>query len=154
MRGSLIVKLRHLSPTRKLIAVLAVFGFLGIVGVYLWLDYSIAQPKRQALKIDETIESMRSRCPDNMTQASWDEAVNWTINLNANSMIWEQANREHVSAFRRELLAKLENDVDTETIIWIWDQYALLCPHGAKYNERFRSVMLRDMSLKRNARSP
>ena len=60
------------------------------------------------------------------------------------SLLSFEASGPTIEAFEQRLKQKLDGDVDLETIYWIWDEYAGICPHGASY-QRFRVQMQDDI---------
>ena len=110
------------------------------VAVALW-HRQATEPHREAAKIRGLILSMASRRPDNLTSKQWESAVAWTNNLHCNSLVWGFNDGPAIRNLRLRLEAKLDSPVTIDTIKWIWDQYAELCPLGAKY-QQWRKVML------------
>jgi len=121
------------------VAVLCVF-FAG----YGWFHRSFITPRRHSDSIHRMIESLVNRRPDDMTQAQWGSAVAWTLNLHSNSLLSLDADASTIAAFETRLEGRLAGDVDMQTIHWIWDEYADLCPHGAGY-QRFKAQMLEEI---------
>jgi hypothetical protein len=80
--------------------------------------------------------------PADMTRKQWESAVSWTNNLDGNSLTF-LAPAESLRKLRLEIKSRLDDTdrpVDMETIHWIWDSYARLCPAGERY-QRFRKQM-------------
>ena len=119
------------------------------VSSILWYRHTVA-PYREAAKIGVQIRSLEKRCPADMTQTQWDSAVAWTNSLHANSLVWGFKNAPAIRSLRLRIEKKLNGTVTMDTIIWIWDQYAELCPHGARY-QQWRKVMLEE--IERGGRS-
>jgi hypothetical protein len=80
-----------------------------------------------------------------MTRGQWGSAVAWTLNLHGNSLLRFEADRSAITAFEKRLKGKLAGRVDMQTIDWIWNEYANLCPHGASY-QRFKPQMLEEIN--------
>jgi len=118
----------------------AVAGVLLITCAGLWFR-RIQEPYRETQKLHELIQSLANRRPDQLTQRQWQTAVDWTNNLNGNSLVWEFKDGPAIRTLRQQLETKLEGEVNMDTIIWIWDRYAELCPAGARY-QKWRKVML------------
>ena len=57
------------------------------------------------------------------------------------------ANSADLRRFQTELREKLDQQVDMDTIIWIWDEYEHLTPGGKSY-QRFRQQMLDEIDGK------
>lgn len=114
-----------------------------IVSCTLWYRHATA-PYREAEKIHVHILSLADRRPAEMTQSQWDSAVSWTNNLHANSLVWGYRNAPAIRSLRLQISSRLDGPVTMDTIIWIWDQYAELCPLGARY-QTWRKVMLEEI---------
>lgn len=128
-------------PKRWWIAILAIS--VAIMGT-LWYRHA-TEPYREAARIRELIYSLMDRRPNDMTVRQWDSAVSYTNNLHANSLVWGFKNAPAIRHFRLRFESKLDGEVTMDTIIWIWDQYAELCPNGARY-QQWRKVMLDEIS--------
>lgn len=128
---------RSLFAATALLSVLfAAFG---------WYYRAILGPRLHANEVEELIRSLETRRPADMTRAQWDEAVWWTDCLHGNSLLSLEADVPTIDAFEDRLRDKLAGDVDMQTIHWIWDEYAHLCPGGAHY-QRFKVQMLEDIN--------
>jgi hypothetical protein len=124
-----------------------------LVAVIVTCTFSYRQttaPYREAEKIHVQILSLADRRPAEMTQSQWDSAVSWTNNLHANSLVWGFKNAAPIRSLRLQIESRLDGPVTMDTIIWIWDQYAELCPLGARY-QKWRKVMLEE--IERGGRS-
>lgn len=128
--------LRSLFVALTLLAVLA--------AGYGWFNRRILEPSRQTRAIEQHLESLAARRPKDMSPRQWESAVAWTLNLHGNSLIRFQADADELGAFERRLAAKLTNDVNMDTIHWIWDEYAKVCPGGEKY-QRFKGMMMEEI---------
>lgn len=114
-----------------------------IVGA-VWIDHTVLKPHRIGRQIEQQIDSLAKRRPAEMTKEQWTSAVAWTRNLHGNSLISFQCDSATLSDFRDRLEERLAGPVDMTTILWIWDEYARVCPGGAKY-QRFRPMMLEEI---------
>ena len=119
-----------------LLAVLAVM-FAG----YGWFHRRYVEPRRACEAIQRRLNSLAGRRPQDMTRRQWESAVAWTSNLHGNSLMFAQADGPTIRRFEGQLAKKLAGDVNMETIHWIWDEYADICPGGASY-QRFKPMML------------
>jgi hypothetical protein len=117
-----------------------VFVVCGLLAGYMWFHYRIVVPRRHADSVERLLQSLVDRRPADVTRGQWGSAVAWTLNLHANSLLPFEADGATIAAFERRLQAKLQGDVDMQTIDWIWAEYARLCPHGASY-QRFKAMM-------------
>jgi hypothetical protein len=124
--------LRSLFATITLLA----FFFAG----YGYLERAIFESRRQSDAIERRIRTLVVRRPSDMSPPEWECAVAWTLNLHGNSLIMFQAEGERIRKFDERLAKKLAGDVNLDTIHWIWDEYAEICPGGASY-QRFRARM-------------
>jgi hypothetical protein len=106
--------------------------------------YVRQQPFRWSRVIDAHLDSLVSRRPAEMSPRQWESAVAWTGNLHANSLVAHQADGPTVAALERRIREKLAGKVDLQTIHWIWDEYARVCPGGASY-QRFRPLMMEEI---------
>ncbi len=100
----------------------------------------MVMPRRHSHAIERLIESLVDRRPAGTTRGQWGSAVAWTLNLHGNSLSYE-VDGPTIAAFEERLREKLAGDVDMQTIDWIWNEYANICPAGARY-QRFKAQML------------
>lgn len=128
---------------RSLLATILALSFL-FAGVA-WIYHTIVAPHRRADAVEELLRSLVSRRPSDMSRGQWGSAVAWTLNLHSNSLLMFEADGPTIGAFEDQLQAKLAGDVDMQTIHWIWDEYANLCPHGASY-QRFKPQMMEEIA--------
>ncbi len=133
--------------TRSLFVMLTVLAV--IFAGYGYFDRRVLEPSRQAQAVQTHIMSLITRRPEDMTPLQWESAVGWTINLHANSLIFWQADGMRIHEFEQQFAQKLAGDVNMDTIHWIWDEYAAICPGGASY-QRYRSQMLGDIQHRGN----
>ncbi|TWT78594.1 hypothetical protein [Neorhodopirellula pilleata] len=105
----------------------------------------VQEPYRETQKLHNLIQSLASRCPPDMEQTQWKIAVDWTNNLNGNSLVWGFKDGAAIRKHRQEIEARLQREVDMDTINWIWDRYAELCPAGSRY-QQWRQVMLDEIA--------
>ncbi len=115
-------------------------AFVAIACAFAWFRH-IQEPYRETQKLHNLIQSLGSRCPPDMKQTQWEVAVDWTNNLNGNSLVWGFKDGAAIKKHRQEIEARLQGHVNMDTIIWIWDRYAVLCPAGSRY-QQWRQVML------------
>ncbi|MEZ6043582.1 MAG: hypothetical protein R3C20_24050 [Planctomycetaceae bacterium] len=80
-----------------------------------------------------------------MEPSQWKVAVDWTNNLNSNSLVWGFKDGAAIRRHRKQIEERIQRKVDMDTITWIWDQYAELCPAGARY-QQWRQVMLDEIA--------
>ena len=125
--------------TRSMFVTLAVLAV--IFAGYGYFDRRFLEPSRQAQAVNTHIMSLITRRPKDMTPRQWESAVAWTLNLHSNSLAFSQADGRRIYAFEQRFAQRLVENVDMDTIHWIWDEYATICPGGASY-QRFRSDML------------
>jgi hypothetical protein len=109
------------------------------------LDSIVLAPQRAARDVERQLQSLAKRRPATMTKQEWDSAVSWTRALHGNSLIGFQAPAPEIRDLERRIAERLSGEVDLSTILWIWDEYAKICPHGAKY-QRFREHMLEEIA--------
>ena len=124
---------------RSLFLVLTVLAVL--FAAYGWLYRQIIEPRQQANAIEKQLEALAGRRPKGLTPRQWESAVAWTCNLHGNSLLKYQADGPTIRGFEKRLARKLAGNVNLETIHWIWDEYAAICPGGKNY-QRFRAVMV------------
>lgn len=133
------------SPRRPLrFGTRTVFTALALLALcfsgYGWFHRKIVAPRRHADAVERKLESLIHRRPRDMTRGQWGSAVAWTLNLHGNSLLMFEAEGPSIKAFEQRLEQRLAGEVDMETIHWIWNEYADLCPHGASY-QRFKVQM-------------
>lgn len=129
------------QPTRLrkwLVAVIVVLGL--IVSACGWFDRKYLAPRRHDKTVERLIGSLAQRRPPNVTRGQWASAVAWTWNLHGNSLLMFEVDGPTIAAFEQRLKDRLDGNVDMATIDWIWNEYAHLSPHGAKY-QRFKARM-------------
>ncbi len=107
--------------------------------VITWRD-SIMGRTRYSRRLENHIEQLRARQPNNLTAAQWGCMVDWTRNLHGNSLIAFQTTTSEIAAFETKVEEHLAGNVDGTTIEWIWDAYADVCPGGQEY-QRFRTMV-------------
>ena len=105
----------------------------------------VQEPYRETQKLHNLIQSLASRCPPDMDKTQWNVAVDWTNNLNGNTLVWGFNDGSAIRKHRQQIETRLQGEVDMGTIVWIWDRYAELCPAGLKYQE-WRQVMLDEIA--------
>lgn len=134
-------------PTLLIVASAILIGLLafGVKGFVNVIRYASQQRATSDL-----IDSLSSRRPNNVSPAKWETATTWTGIAVANVCY----SPDHVSfaelgRFKSDLESKLEQDVDLETLDWIWHRLANTGPHGAQYVEKFEGIYRAD-----TARSP
>jgi len=104
-----------------------------------WYYQAIVEPHRESDAIQSLLHSLAKRRPANVTRGQWGSAVSWTLNLHGNSLLPFEADGPTLRRFRARLEERLAGPVDLSTIDWIWDEYALLTPHGREY-QRFKEM--------------
>jgi len=123
---------------RSFLAAVAVLAVL--LSAYGWFHRKFVVTRRHSDAVQRLIESLVDRRPSDITRGQWGSAVAWTLNLHGNSLLMFEADGPSIKAFEERLKQKLEGDVGMETIHWIWNEYADICPHGASY-QRFKVQM-------------
>ena len=123
--------------------------FVTLVGVlsggFVALERYLSSRRRHSDQIEAMLDGLVMRRPKNVSRGSWNVAVGWTLNLHGNSLVPFQASDAEIRAFRDALRNRLTADqVNVDTINWIWDEYAELTPAGRHY-QRFRDVMKSQM---------
>ena len=124
---------------RSLFLVLTMLAVL--FAAYGWLYRRVIEPRQQANAVEKQLEALARRRPKELTPRQWESAVAWTRNLHGNSLLPFQADGPTIRRFELRLAKKLRGNVNLETIHWIWDEYAAICPGGKNY-QRFRSQMI------------
>jgi len=124
--------------TRSLLATVAVLAML--FSAYGWFHRKIVAPRRHSDAVQQLIESLVNRRPPEITRGQWGSAVAWTLNLHGNSLLMFEADGPTIEAFEQRLEDQLTGNVDMDTIHWVWNEYANICPHGASY-QRFKVQM-------------
>lgn len=104
------------------------------------VQQSIVGRVQVSRRIEAMIDGLQLRRPNSLNAAQWRCLVDWTRNLHGNSLIAHQSSWSQIIGFEARLKGKLSGDVDAETIEWIWDEYAIVCPGGQKY-QRFRVMV-------------
>lgn len=120
--------------------VIGVTVLAALFGGGIWYYRNFVEPWEHDAAIRRDILALATRRPANLTARQWESAVAWTINLHGNSLLFYQTDLPTKRHFRQQLERKLAEDVDLQTIYWIWDEYAKACRGGKEY-QRFREVM-------------
>jgi hypothetical protein len=127
---------------RSLFILLAVCAVL--FAAFGWFHRQMIEPRRASAAVEQRLKSLAGRRPKDMTPRQWESAVAWTQNLHGNSLMFAQADGPTIRRFEGQLAKKLAGDVNMETIHWIWDRYADICPGGANY-QRFKPMMMEEI---------
>jgi hypothetical protein len=97
-------------------------------------------------RVDETrakIESLHRRCPADVSPQQWEQAVGWTSNVICQIYFSPQhGDLESLQRLCQALDEKLAQEVDLETLQWVWEQCELAQGHGRGYAFQFRDVRL------------
>ena len=126
-------------------SLLILFGLLALLFAgYGWVYRKVVAPRRHVDAIEVHLRTLVNRRPDDMSAAQWESAVGWTMNLHGNSLYAFQSDVPTLRAFEERLANRLAGDVDMDTIHWIWDEYADLCPGGERY-QRLRPLMVEEV---------
>ncbi len=88
------------------------------------------------------LEIVKSKPPPGVNVAQWECILGWTQNAFPNVFYIPDniVDKPRFNEFKIQLAHRLNQDVDVETIGWIWDQLASLGKNGADYGRKFRSV--------------
>lgn len=127
---------------RRLYAFAAV---LILLGAWLLFDHTYLEHKRRrqtANSIREKIEVLVLKTPVEVPDDEWSMAVLCTSNLHSNSLLPFQCELSELKSLENEIAEKTSGRVSMQTIDWIWDRYAELCPAGHKYRQGFHGFML------------
>lgn len=92
--------------------------------------------------VTSRLETARSKPPQGVGQLQWETIVRWTQIAFPNVFFTPDhiVDEAKFVVFKTQLAARLSEDVDVETIAWIWDQLAIQGTNGAEYSRKFRSV--------------
>ena len=129
---------RAVQATLIVVAILS----LGLATTF----YAITAPYRElnawGQGVISQLEVSKSKPPPGVDVARWDCVLGWTQNAFPNVFYTPDyiVDKPRFSEFKTQLADRLKRDVDVETIVWIWDQLALLGKNGADYGQKFRSV--------------
>jgi hypothetical protein len=127
---------------RRLLIVISVIA--AVLACYVWFDRTYREPLRRHEAIRQIIKDLRPRCPPDLTARQWESAVGWTLNLHANSLLF-QADAQTIRKFEGRLRKKVVGEVNLATIDWIWQEYAQVCRGGAQY-QRFHEQMREEIA--------
>lgn len=135
------------APRRNQFGIRALFVVLTVLAMLLagygWFYRQYLEPAQQFGAIEKQLKSLSNRRPPELTPGQWESAVAWTLQLHGNSLPFS-VDGPTMRRFDQRLANKLRGKVNLETIHWIWDEYAAICPHGAAY-QRFRAVMMEEI---------
>ncbi len=127
---------------RRLLIVITAIAVL--LAGFAWFDEHYREPFRRNRLLREQLKGLALRRPPELTPKQWESAVAWTINLHGNSLLPFEADARTIRSFQQRLETKLQGKVDLDTIHWIWNEYAGLCPHGKSY-QRFHAQMMEEI---------
>jgi len=129
----------HVSMKLNLKSVLIVLLVIVLIisfpfGVRVWRLYSFAGQREAGI---EVIENLRLRCPENVEEVVWDQAISWTRTAyyNVFSSIDNPTSKDLIP-FISEVKVRLNEKIDMESIDWIWSRLALTGPYGREYVDR------------------
>ena len=93
--------------------------------------------------VTSRLEIARSMPPQGVGQLQWETILRWTQIAFPNVFFTPDyiVDQTNFVEFKRQLADRLSEDVDIETISWIWDQLAIQGKNGAEYSRKFRSVV-------------
>lgn len=103
-----------------------------------WREHS-----RLAQAVKDNIASFQDRAPDDIPEAQWSDAVDWTSNLI--SQVYFAPEEQDPNSLRNlsdALEQRLNEEVSLGTLRWIWDECEKAPRPGAKYAIQFRDVRL------------
>ena len=88
------------------------------------------------------LEIAKARPPEGVTLTQWETIVGWTENAFPNVFFTPDyvIDAAAFDNFKKQLAARLNGDVDLDTIAWIWEQLAIHGKNGADYARKYRSV--------------
>ena len=94
------------------------------------------------LDVTSRLETARSKPPQGVGQLQWETIVRWTQIAFPNVFFTPDyiVGENEFALFKRQLADRLNDDIDIDTITWIWDQLAIHGKNGAEYSRKFRSV--------------
>lgn len=135
--------MRKRFGTRTLLTIMAIVAICcaAVVAV----QQSIIGRVQVARRIEIMISDLQLQQPKGLNAAQWRCMVDWTRTLHGNSLIAYQTSFSQIVDFESRLKDRLSGNVDAETIEWIWDEYAKVCPGGERY-QRFRLLVNKDFT--------
>lgn len=92
----------------------------------------------------DQIDSLVLLSPQDRTADEWSVAVYWTHNLHCASSPQIYAELSEIKRLQRDINERVESNVDTSTILWIWERYGALTESGDRY-QKYQQVMLKEM---------
>ncbi|QDV23097.1 hypothetical protein [Aureliella helgolandensis] len=105
-------------------------------GERFWRLVSFAHNKKVGV---ELIESLRSKCPPDVSAQKWDSAINWTRTAYDNVFFSvDSVATDEVAKFTSEASKKFAKEVGIETLDWVWERLAQTGLRGKNYVARFR----------------
>ncbi len=92
--------------------------------------------------VTSRLETARSTPPQGVGQLQWETILRWTQTAFPNVFFTPDyiVDETNFAAFKRQLADRLSEDVNIETIAWIWDQLTIQGKNGAEYSRKYRSV--------------
>lgn len=135
--------MRKRFGTRTLLAIIAIVALCS--AAFVAVQQSIIGRVQVARRIEIMISDLQLQQPQGLHAAQWNSMVFWTLNLHHNNLIAYQTSFSQIEDFESRLKDRLSENVDAETIEWIWDEYAKVCPGGQRY-QRFRVMVNEELT--------
>ena len=115
-----------------------------VVAFCMWAHQRGERRQLEAV-IESHIKSLAYKRPSELSKLEWESAVAWTLNLHANSLLSHEANHAAIASLEQEIRERAEGkEVSLEVIVWIWNAYANISPHGREY-QKWKPVMLEEI---------
>ena len=105
------------------------------LGLRIWQMISYSRQQRIGA---ELLGSLREQRPEGVSPTTWDHATGWAITAYHNVCFSEgHVTFDELVRFNHDTKLKLTENVDLQTIDWVWERLAKTGPHGQKYFDKF-----------------
>jgi len=93
---------------------------------------------RAGIAMDKQLRDLRPTHPDAVDPIIWKHAHSWIMTAHCNVCFSaEHTSVDEMYRLQADLDGKLAEEVDLDTLRWIWDRLGATGPHGKQYTERF-----------------
>lgn len=129
----------------------AVCVLIGVLAVPFWRQ---AEWMRLYRQMDTTVRHLKPTQPRSITDPAWDCAHGWVITAYCNICFSpEHTTTAEMYRLRDDLESNLKDQVDFETLKWIWARLGETGPHGQRYIDRFGASFRDCLPLETNLKT-
>jgi hypothetical protein len=126
---------------------LAMCAIAGVVAIpCCW--YHFVRPHqihaRAYARISDSVESLASRRPADVSREQWSFIIGWSMNGIGNCCSVEgflnpdKASHERFLTLPDRFERRLHGDVSLETVDWLWNELEIISKYGTRYSDQWR----------------